>query len=46
MFRRYVNDVLKKANDEGILRVNEIVYHSQVGSYIKNELELRLKEAK
>lgn len=38
MFRAYINEVLKRASNEGLLRVREIVYQSQMSNYIKNEL--------
>ncbi len=44
MFRVYINEVLKRASREGILRIREILYQSQLSNLIKSELELRIQQ--
>ncbi len=44
MFRGYINEVLKRASREGILRIHEILYQSQLSNFIKTELELRIQQ--
>ena len=44
MFRVYINEVLKRASREGILRIREILYQSQLSNLIKTELELRIQQ--
>jgi len=36
ILRFNLNQVLYKANVQGLLRINEIIYHSHLGNYIKN----------